>query len=89
MKKPAKIAIFNSVISILLCLVLIVSATLAIFTTKSDVNIAVTSGSVRVVATPSLSAASSAQWDDTTNSYIRKTLDTTGNEASFVRQSVH
>ena len=40
-----------SLLTIIMCASLIVGATLALFTSKSDVNIAVTSGNVEVVAT--------------------------------------
>lgn len=46
-----KKVILSSVLTIVLCLSLIVGASFALFTSKSEVNIAVTSGTVKVIAT--------------------------------------
>lgn len=46
-----KKALLSSVLTIVLCLSLIAGSTFALFTSKSDVNVAVTSGKVDVVAT--------------------------------------
>lgn len=46
-----KKVILSSVLTIVLCLSLIVGASFALFTSESEVNIAVTSGTVKVIAT--------------------------------------
>ncbi len=50
-----------SLLSIIMCASLIVGATFALFTSKSDINIAITSGNVEVVATIDSSTAKSKQ----------------------------
>lgn len=84
MKKSAKIVIFNSVIAIVMCFVLICGATTAIFTSTSTTNIAITSGTVNVVATPSLISATYASWNELTHSYDYPSCDVSGNTANFI-----
>lgn len=53
-----------SLLTIIMCLSLIIGATLALFTSKSNVDIAVTSGNVEVVATVDASEAQSKQLNE-------------------------
>ena len=58
------------ILSVMLALSVVTGATFALFTTESVVNIAVTSGKVKLVATADEFTTASAKWDDTANDYI-------------------
>ena len=63
-----KKALLSSILTIALCLSMIAGSSFALFTSKSDVNVAVTSGKVDVVATataPELGTTLSANLDET------------------------
>ena len=63
--------IFMSFLIIVFCVSIISGATYALFTSRKTVNIAVTSGTVKVVATPSLVATYSIQASDEENYTIK------------------
>lgn len=82
MKKPAKFVFFNSIVTIVLCLALASGATFALFTSATSVNIAVTSGAVNVTATPTLTEASSALWDESAGAYTYPLREIHGNSSA-------
>ncbi len=63
--------LLSSILSIVLCLSLIVGSTYALFTSESKVNVAITSGTVDVVAVLKEGSlkAFSGQWNETLNAY--------------------
>ena len=80
--KKKTLGIFSSIAVIACCACLAVGATFALFTSQSEVNIAVTSGKVNVVAVPSDLTLYSAAAD------VSGTLvDENGNTYSYVKQS--
>ncbi len=50
-KKTKRNAVISAVLAVMLCVSLISGATFALFTSESDVNVAVASGKVKVTAT--------------------------------------
>ena len=77
MKNKKKI-LFSSVMVIALCLSLIAGSTFALFTSESKVNIAVTSGTVKVTAGLNVDAVYSAEANET----IQETDDGYAGEAT-------
>ena len=70
MKSMKKKSLLVSALTIVLCLSLIAGSTFALFTSESKVNVAVTSGTVNVVATPGDFQTYSVEWDSTVNDYV-------------------
>ena len=73
-----KIALLSSIVTILLCLSLIAGSTFALFTSKSNVNIAVTAGEVDMVAGIAITKLESVKGD--VNGTI---VDENGNTYSY------
>ena len=59
----------SSLSVIVACASIIAGSTYALFTSESKVNVAVTSGTVEVVATAKNFVVKSGQWNDATSSY--------------------
>lgn len=64
--------IITLVLSIMLALSVATGATFALFSTETEVNVAITSGKVQMVATADSFATASAEWDSTQGKYIYK-----------------
>ncbi|MCQ2399022.1 MAG: hypothetical protein MJ072_00775, partial [Clostridia bacterium] len=68
MNKKSKI-LLSAIMAIVCCASLIAGATMALFTRESEVNVAVTSGKVNVVASVEELKTYSGQWNNETTSY--------------------
>lgn len=62
--------IITLVLSLMLALSVTAGATFALFSTETEVNVAITSGKVEMFATADNFATASAQWSDTEQKYI-------------------
>lgn len=67
--KTATKTILSSILVIVMCFVLITGATFALFSSESEVNIAVNAGKVKVVAKAQINGAWSAKWNDQSGKY--------------------
>ena len=76
-----KKVLVSSVLVIALCLCIIVGSTFALFTSKTALNVAVTAGNVKVVATLQENSlkAYSGEWDDAAKDYA--SVEVSANEA--------
>ncbi len=64
--------IITLVLSIMLALSVATGATFALFSTETEVNVAITSGKVQMFATADNFATASAEWDNDQGKYIDK-----------------
>ncbi len=73
MKKKTKV-ILGSTMTIAMCASLIAGSTLAMFSSRSNVNVAITSGKVDVVASVDTASLKgySTQWEESAHSYVQK-----------------
>ena len=69
--------IVSSILTIALCLSMIAGSTFALFTSQSQVNVAVTSGTVKIVATPS-----APEMGSTLGSYLGSATQGTGDKVN-------
>ena len=76
-----KKVLVSSVLVIALCLCIIVGSTFALFTSKTQLNVAVTAGNVKVVATLQENSlkAYSGEWDDAAKDYA--SVEVSANDA--------
>ena len=83
--KTKRKTLLTALVSIILCISLIAGATFAWFTSKNDVNIAVSSGKVDIVATVKNVKGYSALWNEESQeyTYTEKTDGVFSNEGTY------
>lgn len=73
MKKTLKLIVMP-LFAVAVCVALIAGSTFALFTSESNVNLAITSGSVSVSATVDELVGTSAVWDDASGEYVDQVM---------------